>query len=470
MFKPKIYFIVALIISLLSQQAVAQEVAPLEKVQLNLKETLEFALENNVDAKNARLEILISKGVVGENRAAGLPQINSTLEMTKNVQPPLLILPAEAGGIIPDDGSGGGGSPDTPDDITVIPFAVNYQSSLSINVEQMIFNGSYFVGLKAAKTLKTLTEFDKIKTENDVLENVKKAYFTVLVNDERRKLVEANLTRTNALLRETEAMYEAGFVEKLDVSRIKVQSNNLKTELEKNEVAVAVSKELLKLNMGLPESIEIELTQDLSSLSNEAEILKMLSQSNTNRVEVDQVITNRDLAKLDLKNNQIQYMPQISAFGTFQRVSGAENMGSIFQSDRWFSSSFVGLRMSIPIFDGLNKSFRIQQSRLKVNQLENQLFFMEQNVALELFQARKMLQNSLRTLVVQEENMELAREVFEMTKIKYNEGVGSNLEVVEANSTLEEAESNYFSALYDALIAKVDLEKALGILQEGLID
>ncbi|WP_192346231.1 TolC family protein [Algoriphagus sp. Y33] len=467
MFRSKIYLTLLIVLGLVKLEATAQEAPKVDEVQLNLKEALEFALENNVDAKNARLEILVSKGVVGENRAAGLPQITSTLEMTKNVQPPLIILPAEAGGIIPDDGSGGG-SADTPDDITVIPFAVNYQSSLSINVEQMIFNGSYFVGLKAAKTLKTLTEFDKVKTENDVVENVKKAYFTVLVNNERRKLVEANLTQTDALLKETEAMYEAGFVEKLDVSRIKVQSNNLKTELEKNEVAVAVSKELLKLHMGLPETIEIELTQDLSSLNDEAEIMNLLDQAGSNRVEVDQVITNRDLALLDLKNNQIQYMPQITAFGTFQRVSGAENLGSVFQADRWFSTSFVGLRMSIPIFDGLNKHYRIQQSRLKVNQLENQLMYMEQNVALELFEARKTLQNSLRTLVVQEENMELAREVFEMTKIKYNEGVGSNLEVVEANATLEEAESNYFSALYDALVAKVDLEKALGILQEGL--
>ena len=469
MFKSKLYLLTIFALGLFRLEAFAQEVPPLEILQLNLQEALEYALENNVDAKNARLEILVSKGVVGENRAAGLPQITSTLEMTKNVQPPLIILPAEAGGIIPDDGSGSG-SPDTPSDITVIPFAVNYQSSLSINVEQMIFNGSYFVGLKAAKTLKTLTEFDKVKTENDVVENVKKAYFTVLVNNERRKLVEANLTQTNALLKETEAMYDAGFVEKLDVSRIKVQSNNLKTELEKNEVAVEVSKELLKLHMGLPGAIEIELTQDLSSLNHETEIMKMLDESGTNRVEVDQVITNRDLAKLDLKNNQIQYMPQLSAFGTFQRVSGAENIGSVFQADRWFSTSFVGLRMTIPIFDGLNKHFRIQQSKLKVDQLENQLFYMEQNVALELFQAKKMLQNSLSSLVVQEENMELAREVYEMTKIKYNEGVGSNLEVVEANATLEEAESNYFSALYDALIAKVDLEKALGLLRVGISD
>ncbi|PRY85736.1 TolC family protein [Mongoliibacter ruber] len=432
-------------------------------VELTLEESLKYALENNVDAKNAQLEVLISKGIIGENRAAGLPQITGNLEFTKNLQPPLLILPAEAGGVIGgDDGPPGQGS--SPGDITVIPFAVNYQSSLSINLEQMIFNGSYFVGLKAAKTLKSLTEYDKEKTEIDVIEATKKAFFTVLINKERKVLVSANLDRVKVLLQETEALYNEGFVEKLDVSRVKVQLNNIQTELDRIEAAEEISKQLLKLQIGMPLQLDIEVNQKILDIHSVDELETLLGNNGYRRVEIDQIKTNLDLTKLDMKNNQVQYIPNISAFGTFQRVTGAQAFNTILDTDRWFSTSFVGLRMNIPIFDGLNKSYRVQQNRVQIRQLENQQYFIEENIELEIFQAKTTLQNAIKTLNVQSENRELALEVFEMTKIKYQEGVGSNLEVVEADSALKEAETNYFSALYDALIAKVELEKALGIL------
>lgn len=443
-----------------------------EKLQLTLEESIRYALENNVEAKNAQLEVLIAKATIGEQRAQGLPQISSTLEFTKNLQPPLLILPAEAGAVIGGGGdngggdNGGGGAPaDTPSDITVIPFAVNYQSSLTTTVEQMIFNGSYFVGLRAAKTLRELTDFDREKAQIDVVENVKKAYFTVLVNEERKVLISSNLERLDQLLTETTAMYEAGFVEKLDISRIKVQYNNVKTEFDKINTSIEVSKQLLKVQLGVPLSFEVVLEESLNSLGDdESDFYSLLDAQMLDRVEIGQLEKNLELATLDLKNNQVQYMPNFSAFGTFQRVTGAQDFGNVYRADRWFSTSFVGLRVAIPIFDGLRKSYVIQQNRLQIRQLENVKYNTLQNIKVEEFQAKANLRNSLSALDVQRENRELAMEVFNMTRIKYQEGVGSNFEVVEADAALKEAETNYYSALYDALIAKVDVEKALGIL------
>ncbi len=444
-----------------------------QEVTMTLSESITYALENNVDVKNAQLETLISKATIGEQTSQGLPQINSTLELTKNVQPPLIILPAEAGSVIGGgDGNGGGnggGAPppdDTPSDVTVIPFAVNFQSSLTTTVEQMIFNGSYFVGLRAAKTLKELTDYDKEKAELDVIEAVKKAYFTVLVNEERSRLVAANLERLEQLLSETTALFEEGFVEKLDVSRIKVQLNNLQTDFDKAITAAKVSRYLLKIQMGMPLEMELVLEESLQEYNNEDNgFYSTLEAEMLNRVEIFQLDKNIELATLDLKNNQVQYIPNFSAFGTFQRVTGAQDFRNVYQADRWFSSSFVGLRLTIPIFDGLRKSYVIQSNRLQIRQLENAKFNTLQNIKLEEFQAKATLKNSLKALEVQKENRVLAKEVFDMTNIKYQEGVGSNLEVVEADAALKEAETNYYAALYDALIAKVDLEKALGILK-----
>jgi outer membrane protein TolC len=182
------------------------------------------------------------------------------------------------------------------------------------------------------------------------------------------------------------------------------------------------------------------------------------------RIEMNQLETNIELVDLDIRYTTSLYIPSLDLFGTYQRNAAAQSTGLMFQNDRWFTGAFVGLRLQIPVFDGLQKSTQIRQKRYQLEQLRNQQIFLEDNIRVEKFQAKTNLENSIRTFKVQEENMELALEVFRMAQIKYQEGVGSNLEVVEADSALKDAENNYFSALYDALIAKVDLEKALGIL------
>jgi outer membrane protein TolC len=423
-------------------------------LKLTLEESLRYALENNVDAKNAQLETMIAKAQIVERRSAGLPQITGSYDITHNAAIPIVFVPNE----------GGFQQPDIDSDVLPLRFGVNYSSALVLQLNQMIFDGSYFVGLKAARTYKMLTEFDKEKSEIDVRETIKKAYFSVLVNEQRSRLIGANLGRLDTLLKETQALYEAGFSEKIDVSRIRVQRNNLLTEMDRVKAARDISVQLLKLQMGLPMEFDIELVESLADLNSPQEINELFAFEGTRRVEMDQINTNIDLVDLDIKYTTSQYIPNLDFFGTYQRNAAAQSTGLIWENDRWFTGAFIGLRLSIPIFDGLLKSSQIQQKRAQMSQLENQKLFLESNIEVEKFQARTNLENNLQALKVQQENRELALEVFNMAKIKYDEGVGSNLEVVEADSALKDAETNYFSALYDALVAKVDLEKALGLL------
>lgn len=445
-------------ISLLGSAAIAQEMDPEETIQLNLKETLDYALENNVEAKNARLEVMISQTTVKEETAAGLPQINGSFGLNYNPLVQVMFVPNEPPF----------GDPTNPSDVIPIRFGVAYSSNLGVTVSQMIFDGSFFIGLRAAKTYKALTEFDRVKVENDVIESVKKAYFGVLVNAERIKLSRTNLTRIDSLLEETTAMQEAGFAEKIDVSRIKVQRNNTYSQYERSKTAYEISKQLLKIQIGMPEQYDIEITESLRELNPEQELTELLALEGINRVEMDQLKTNIELTGLDLKNNTAQYMPTLSFNGNFSRSGAGDSFGTTFDKINWFSSSMLGITLNIPIFDGFSKSARIQRNRIQLRQLENQKFYLDQNIELEIFQAKQNLANDLKVLKVQRESMALAQEVYDMSKIKYNEGVGSNLEVVEADSDLIEAEINYLSALYDGLISKVDLEKALGIIHEGL--
>ena len=459
MFKSKIY-LVALALSIFRLEATAQDVPPLETLQLNLKETLEYALENNVDAKNAKLELLIAETTVKEELSKGLPQINGSFNFNYNPAIQVIFLPNEPPF----------GDPTVDSDVIPARFGVSYQSGLGFTASQMLFDGSFFVGLRASKTLRELTEYDRIKTENDVLVNVKKAYFGVLVNKERIKLAEANLTRIDSLLDETKATYEAGFAEKIDVSRIQVQRNNIYTQVERSGTAYEISKQLLKIQMGLPKDYDIVITETLADLNPTEELNKLLTMEGMPRVEVNQLEKNLELVGLDLRNNTVQYIPKITLNANYQRSGASNVLSNVYDSRNWFSSSLLGVSMQIPIFDGFLKSARIQRNRIQLNQLENQRIFLDDNISLEIYQARTNLKNDLNIMNVQIENRALAQEVYDISKIKYNEGVGSNLEVVEADAALIESEINYLGALYDGLISKVDLEKALGILKEGLND
>jgi len=443
------------IVAFLVIAAIFQPVSAQEMVQINLKQALEYALENNVDAKNARLELLIAETTVKEELSKGLPQLNGSFNLNYNPEVPILFVPNEPPF----------GDPTIDSDVIPLRFGVSYQSGLGVTVSQMIFDGSFFVGLRASKTLRELTEFDRIKTENDVLLSVKKAYFGVLVNKEQINLAQANLSRIDSLLLETKALNEAGFTEKIDVSRIQVQRNNTYTQVERSRTAYEISKQLLKIQMGLPREYDVLITETLAELNPEEQLTQLLTMEGMPRVEVNQLEKNLELVGLDLRNNTVQYMPKITFNANYQRSGAGNTLSTVYDSRNWFSSSLIGLNMQIPIFDGFLKSAKIQRNRIQQDQLENQRLFLDDNISLEIYQARTNLKNDLNILQVQKENMALAQEVYDISKIKYNEGVGSNLEVVEADAALKESEINYLTALYDGLIAKVDLEKALGILK-----
>ncbi|SEF96603.1 TolC family protein [Algoriphagus boritolerans] len=447
------YLFTALVFLLAFSSIQAQEIA-----QLTLNESILYAIENNVTTKNARLETFISKATVKETTAQGLPQINGTFNLDYNPLIPVVFLPNQPPF----------GDPSNPSEVIPARFGVNYSSGLGVNMTQMIFDGSFFVGLRAAKTLTQLTNFDLVKAENDVIENVKKAYFGVLVNQERIRLSESNLARVDSLLKEAKALNEAGFAEKIEVSRIQVQRNNTYSQVERSRTAWEISKEILKIQMGMPLTVDVLITETLEELNSSEEINQLLLREGEGRVELDQLKTTIELQQLDIRNNTSQYMPTIDFVGNIRRSGAGNELNTVFNKQNWFTSSLLGLSMNIPIFDGFSKSARIQKNKYALNQLENQRFYLSDAYQNEIFTAKSNLKNDLNILDVQRENLELAKEVFDIAKIKYQEGVGSNLEVIDADAALTEAEINYLAALYDGLISKVDLEKALGILKADL--
>ncbi|HBH22146.1 MAG TPA: hypothetical protein DDY13_01860 [Cytophagales bacterium] len=429
-----------------------------QALEMDLEECLEYAYEHNQTLLNAQLEIAQQNAFVGETISEGLPQINANADLSKNLVLRTTFLPANFF------------DPNAPSDADPIPvqFGTPYQGDASLGFTQMIFSGSYFVGLKAAKTYKELSSKEHIKSKIDVSEAVTKAYYNVLVTKELLKQLEANYNRLDTLLRETTLMYENGFAEKIDVNRVTVEKNNLETSLQNQKRLYEISFQLLKFQMGMPLKQEIEIKKTIAEL--EVDYMKQLDEeaSYSRRIEYSQLQTQQRLQELNLRNFQVQYLPSIDLYGNYGWVSNTLQADELMSFDEqyWFNYQILGLRMTIPIFDGLYKSYKVQQTRIELEQINNNITIMKNNIDLEVQNTRTSLLNSIDNARNQEANMGLAEEVYNTTKIKYQNGVGSNLELIEADNAYVTAQANYYTALYDAFVALVDYQKALGILLE----
>jgi len=425
-------------------------------MQLTLEKCIEIALENNENIQIADLEIGVSKALAGEYLSAGLPQLDVSAGFNKNFIIRRTFVPANIF------------DPSAPEgEVIELQFGTPYDGVIGLNLSQMIFDGSYFVGLKAARTLTDLSRKELVREKIDVIEEVIKAYYTVLVNKVAEELVIDNYNRLDTLLRETQIMYDNGFAEKIDLNRTQVEFNNVSTQLTNMERLIEVSIDLLKFQTGLPMDQEVKVTERLSDLNLSTEEILALETSYNRRIEYSLLQTNLELQHLDMKNNKVQYLPQIDLIAGWGMNAGVLDAGQLIEWGNrrvWPDYQVTGLSLYIPIFDGLQKSKRIQQNKLKIKQLNLQRLMLEKNITLEVTEKKNNLKSGLEQLESQKENMNLAKEVYDHTKIKYQEGIGSNLEVIEADNAFKSAQTNYFNALYDALIAKIELEKALGIV------
>ena len=425
------------------------------QTEYSLEQAVEYALLNNENVQIAELNRQDADAQVFETRADGLPQVTGNFNFTNNLVVQRSPIPRAFISQNPDDPG-----------IALLQFGAEYSSNLGINATQMLWDGSFFIGLKAARMLREKVDVDKVKAEVDVIEQVTKAYYLVLVNQSRIGQIEANIANLDSTLRETRLLYENGFAEKIDVTRLQVQVNNLRAEKSGVEQAINTSLNLLKMSMGMPVSESIALTDALESIDFEYDLNEVSSFSPAQRVEAQQLDYLRKLAVLDVKNVTAGYIPTVTLNAGWGRNTGTNSFSDLWVGKNWFSSSTVGMNVNIPIFDGMRKKYSIQRKKVQLQTLDNQYRLLSNDLNNQLLSAREALDVSLRRLEVQEANMELAQEVNDITREKYREGVGSNLEVLNADEDFKEAETNYLSALYDAIIAKVDLDKALGKLKK----
>lgn len=440
-----------------------------------LEQCIEYALQNSVTIKNAQLDEEIAKARVKETIGIGLPQIDGSVGIQYNETLRRLFVPYT--------GPGGFFDLSTVPGIAVgdvvalaNPFQLKSAGDAGLTISQILFNGSYLVGLQASNTYKELSTKTTGQTREQTIANVSKAYYLAVTNRERIELFDVNIARVDTLLRNTKALFKNGFAEQIDVDRVQVTYNNLVTEREKFKNIQAITSEVLKFQMNYPMGEEIEIAGSIEEFRVPNYEAMEDNWSYSKRWDYQLLQTSKRLQELDLKNKYAAGVPSLVAFANLGYNTSANRVNQLFRTesgvvdngligpDKWYGYSLFGVTLNVPVFSGLQRTYRVQQSKLSLLKLENSQRQLETVIDLELKQVRLTLQNAIRTLQSQKSNMDLASNVARVTKIKYEQGVGSSLEVIDAEASLREAQINYYNALYDALVAKVDTDKAYGKL------
>lgn len=445
-----------------------------DSTSFDLEACIRYAMENTVEVQNARIDEQIAKAKVKETVGIGLPQIDGSVNLTHNEKLQRFFMqydPEQPGFFDPGDIPG-----IQPGDVVAFPnfFQLPSSGTAGITLNQLLFNASYLVGLKAADTYKQLAYKTTKQTQIQVIENVEKAYYAVLINNERITLFDNNIARVDTLLRTTTALNENGFAEEIDVDRVRVTLNNLKSERLKFINLQSLSLGLLKFQMNYPIDKPMTVEGSLSELTVSENLFAEYEDGwdYKNRIEYEILDVQRRLQELDIKNKLSNSLPNLSGFVNLGYSTQSPDIGGLFTTesgvastdlygpDKWYNYSSFGITLNIPIFSGLQRNYQMQQARLSLLKIENSYTSLKQSIDLSIQQNTTTYKNSLETLRSQEENMELADKVARVTKIKYEQGVGSSIEVTDAESSLREAQVNYYNALYDAILAKIDLDKA----------
>ena len=240
--------------------------------------------------------------------------------------------------------------------------------------------------------------------------------------------------------------------------------NNLKSEKIKADRLYQLSKEVFNFQIGVPIGSEIELVGELTEdlVNNFNYSLEDFDYSK--RIEYSILQTDKNLKFYDLKNNRSQYLPQVYANYNYGYNTSSSDYNLFFDSNRWKSFGTLGFKIIVPIFDGFLKRSKINQSKYKIEQVENQMLFLERSINLQVNQSILSYENTKETILVSKQNLDLAEDVYIATEIKFKEGVGSNLELIDSNNSLKIAQNQYYNSLYESIIASIEIKKTLGTL------
>lgn len=412
----------------------------------SLNAAVDYAMSNSNAIRNAQVDILDSEQNVKEQFSRGLPQINGSLDFQHFLQVPVLPLP-EAFSM---------GDPNAP---TSIAFQLKNSFVAGLSARGMLFDGSFFVGLRAARASGDYFNLQLENTRRTVRSQVTQAYFPTLLLKTNVAILDNNISNLEKLKNEVSAQYDAGFVEQLDVDRLVLSLNNLRSQRDQVAQQAENALRALKYTLNFPVDEPLRVEDDLDKLETDIDAALLTSDIPYQaRPEVRLLDKTIELQGLNEELQKAAYLPTVYA-----TVAGQyQYQGDNFSDGFWAPTVVLGLQASIPIYDFGGRAARVERAKLATQKVVNQRNDVQRGIQLEVLNARATFTANNDRLRVTKDNLDLAQRIYDTTQIKYREGVGSSVEIVQAEQALYESQANYLNALYETLVAKEDLFLALG--------
>lgn len=441
------------------------------KHEFSVQQAVDYALKNNVNVKNALEDVLYQEQVNREVTSNAYPKINASLGTTYNPNVatqviPNFISPATYQVLVDEGVRNGNGNPiQMPGDFGFIAaqFGTKYSAVGAISLSQILFDGQVFVGLMARDATMRFARKKVEVTEEMIKANIHKVYYQLVVSKTQVELLDANIERLEKLLKDTRIIYENGFAEKLDVDKLNVQLTNLQTEKQKILNSISNGYYGLKVLMGMPVRDELVLTDKLTDEQIKEGILENSIYKYEDRKEFQYAQIGKELNEYNIRRYKLSQIPTVLLNGQYAK-NAQRNKWNFFGKGDWFSISSVSLNINIPIFNGFYTKSKIQQTKIQLRQTENQIETLKLTIDNEVETSKNNFRSAIATMDFQKKNMELAEKVYQQTKKKYEVGTGSQTEINAAQVELKTAQTSYITALYDAIIAKIDYMKATGKL------
>ncbi|MEL7248319.1 MAG: TolC family protein [Bacteroidota bacterium] len=414
---------------------------------LSMEQAIDYALTNSPNIQDALLKVQDAEAVIKQSKSTGLPQVSANGTYQRYFQVPLVPLPPEFTG---------------PGGPTEVSFVQKNNLTGVVNLDAMVFDAAYFVALKAARAARNYAQVELMTTQREVRKQVRDVYLPVLLLQSNLEQLDKNIENLTALRDETQQIYQAGFAEQLDVDRLTLSLANLQTEREALDRQFQNSLEALRFTINYPDGEELTISDDMEGLLAESDGEMLATKVEyVRRPEVlllDQALV---LSDYNIQNFKTGFLPSLRGFAGYQY----QYQGNDFSSGFWAPTGFVGLSLNIPIYDGGFKRSQIQRATISRDQVVLQKSTYQRLIDLEVETARATYTSAVERLGDRDENLALAQRIYDTTQIKYREGVGSSLEVNQAEQALYTAQSNRLQALFELLQARIDLQEALGLEQ-----
>ncbi|MEQ8324939.1 MAG: TolC family protein [Vicingaceae bacterium] len=418
------------------------------KSSFSLIEAQAYAIEHHLNIQNAKLEWEESKKRVQETTAIGLPQINASADYKYYTEIPITAVDATVF------------DPTAPAGETVaLEFGVNNNGLLNLTANQLLFDGTFIVGLQAASTYKQLKEQGIRLTEIQVKNLVAKSYYNVLIAESTSKIYAENVEKLETQLSEMEEMFKVGLMEEIEVDQLSLILSDAIKRKQTIDRQIAVSYQLLNFQMGREIDANLELTDDLKSIYNSYDESALLSSELTvdRHIDFQMLETQEKLQMLLIRKDQASRLPTIGAAYSL----GYNSFVSPLENNLWYRNQYIGVNISMPIFTSTMNSSKVQQGKIALDRIKNNKSILEDNLKIEIAVARAKYIDALDQFKTEEKNLLLSQKIFDITRTKQKNGLASSLEVTVSNNQYLEVQGRYIQALYSILDAKASLDKAL---------